>query len=145
MQDTNQKESIRPMESLLVLMASGYCLVITFMLWMSVSAYQPMWPLPAFYFVEMAALSILSAYTFTQRHQVGKIIVWVAAGITSVFSLAGAMTVGFFYLPIALIFAFVAITSDLRNKQPIATHLGICLMAGLGQVALMFAAIRFLN
>ena len=145
MQDPNQNVSIRPMENLLSLITAGYCLVITFILWMSVSSYQSTWPLPALYFVEMAALSILGPFTFSKRYRAGIIINWVVVGIIGVFSLVGAMTVGFFYLPIALIFAFISITFDLRNKEPIATHLSICIIAALIQVVMMTAAIRLLN
>jgi uncharacterized membrane protein len=43
-----------------------------------------------------------------------------------------------------LIFAFISITSDVRNKQHIAVHLGVCLIAVVVQAALMLAAIRLL-
>jgi hypothetical protein len=145
MQSPDQNNSIRPLENILALMAAGYCLLITIMIWRSVSIYQPMWPLPGLYFIEMGVFSVLGAYAFTQHYRIGKVISWGVAGITSIFSLAGAMTVGMFYLPIALIFALISTTSDLRNKQSISLHLGICFLAGLGQVILMIAAIRLLN
>jgi hypothetical protein len=74
----------------------------------------------------------------------GKVITWGAVGIFSAFSILGAWSVGFFYLPVAIIFGVIAIRSDLRDKQPIAAHAGVCLIAGIVQVVLMLAAIRLL-
>jgi hypothetical protein len=54
------------------------------------------------------------------------------------------MSVGFFYLPVAIIFGAIAILPDIRNKQPVALHFGVCLIAGIVQVVLMLAAIRLL-
>jgi hypothetical protein len=54
------------------------------------------------------------------------------------------MSIGFFYLPVAVILTVVAIRSDLRNKQHIAAHIGVCLIAGIVQVVLMLAAIHIL-
>jgi hypothetical protein len=52
--------------------------------------------------------------------------------------------VGFFYLPVALVFAVISLTSDIRNKGSILLHLGIFAITGIVQAALMLAAIRLL-
>ena len=101
-----------------------------------------MWPLPALYFIEMVVLSIISAFIFVRGNPRDQFITWATAGVISAFSILGALSVGFFYLPVALIFAVISVTSAVRNKQPITTHLGIFLIAGIAQLALMFAAIR---
>jgi len=104
-----------------------------------------MWPLPALYFLEMAALSVVCALlVFLNGNPLGHFITWGTVGIFTGFSVLGAFSVGFFYLPVAILFAVIAIRSDLRNKQHLAAHIAVCLIAGLLQVALMLAAIHLL-
>jgi hypothetical protein len=73
-----------------------------------------------------------------------RVLPYIAAGVFMAFVILGAFSVGFFYLPVALIFAIISITSDIRNKQHLPAHLGICLAAGLIQAAWMLLAIRWL-
>jgi len=122
-----------------------FCLVLTAILWVSISAYQSLWPLPALYFIEMAALAVVCALlVFFNGDPRGQFIIWGSLGIFIAFSILGALSVGFFYLPVAIIFGVIAILSDIREKQPVALHLGVCLIAGIVQVILMLAAIRLL-
>jgi protein-S-isoprenylcysteine O-methyltransferase Ste14 len=100
-----------------------------------------MFPLPALYFIEMLALSLLNAYTFFRSDPRDRSLAWGAVGAISAFSILGAFSVGFFFLPVALLFAIISITSDIRSKQPLLARLGICLLAGLIQAGLMFAII----
>ena len=138
---TKQTIIISPWERVLAILAAVLCLTITILLWLSVSAYQAMWPLPALYFIEIATLSIISAFMFVRGDPRGQFITWSAAGIIGVFSILAAFSVGFFYLPVALIFAVISVTSSVRNQKPITAHLGIFLIAGIAQLALMLAAI----
>jgi hypothetical protein len=145
MQVTRQTTINSPLERFLAILAAVICLIITILFWWSVSAYQPMWPLPGLYFIEMVALSIISAFIFVSGDARDQFITWGTAGVISAFSILGALSVGFFYLPVALIFAVISVTSTVRNKQRITAHLGIFLIAGIAQMALMFAAIRLLD
>ena len=137
-------ETIHPFERILANAAISICLVITVILWWSVSRLQSMWPLPGLYFIEMAALSVACAWAFIHGNPRGKWITWGAAGIIGAFSIVGAFSVGFFYLPVALIFGGIAIASDIRYKQKIGLHIGIFIIGGIVQAALMFVAIRLL-
>lgn len=140
--------NIRPttlFERILAVLAAVICLLTTGFLWWSVSAVQSIWPLPSLYFVEVAILGLLGAIAFIRGGSRGKFITWAAAGALIGFAILGALSVGFFYLSVALIFAAISITSDLRNRQPLAAHLGVCLLAGLVQVALMLALIQVLH
>jgi hypothetical protein len=92
----------------------------------------------------MVALSIISTFAFFRGDPRDKFITWGAIGVIGAFSMVGAFSVGFFYLPVALIFAIISVTSDVRNKQHILAHLGICLIAGIAQGILMFAIIRLI-
>ena len=142
MQVTKETITTSPFERFLAILGAVLCLGVTIALWLSLSAYQNMWPLPGLYFIEMVTLSIISTFLFVRSDPRDKFITWVAAGVISVFSILGALSIGFFYLPVALIYAVISVTSDVRNKQNITAHLGIFLIAGIAQVASMFAAIR---
>jgi hypothetical protein len=136
----HQNRTTRPFEALLISLGAVYCLIVTILIWRSVSAYQNMWPFPGLYFMEMVLASLLGAFAFIRGFAAS--LTWGAAGILSAFSLAGAMSVGFFYLPVALIFAALSTATDLRGKRPIMAHLGIFLIAGLAQTALILVAIQ---
>jgi hypothetical protein len=135
----------RPLERILAIAGLIACLVVTAILWVGISAQQPMWPLPGLYFIEMAVLSMVCAFiAFGNGDPRGQFVLWGAVGIFTGFSILGAMSVGFFYLPVAIIFGAIAILSDIRIKQPVVLHFGVCLIAGIVQVVLMLAAIRLL-
>ena len=138
-------KTTRPLERILAIAGLIACLVVTAILWLGISAQQPMWPLPGLYFIEMAVLSMVCALlAFGNGNSRGQFILWGAVGIFIAFSILGAMSVGFFYLPVAIIFGAIAILSDIRKKQPIATHLGVGLLAGIVQVVLMLMVIHLL-
>jgi hypothetical protein len=103
-----------------------------------------MWLLPGLYFIEMVALSLISTFIFVRGDPHGSLITWLAAGAIIAFSILGAFSVGFFYLPVALLLGVISITWDVRNKQHILAHLGIFLIAGLGQSILMLGANQLL-
>lgn len=145
MQISKQTTSTHPLERFLAILGAVVCLIITIPIWWSLSTYQSMWPLPGIYFLEMVLLSILNAFMVIRGSPHHRSILWATVGVFIIFSVLGAFSVGFFYLPVALIFAVLAITLDVRKKQHVAAHLGICLIAGLAQAVLMFAAIRLLN
>ena len=140
---TKQTIITSPWERFLAILAAVLCLIITILVWLSVSSYQAMWPLPALYFLEIVTLSILSAFMFVRGDPWGPFLTWVAAGVIGVFSILAALSVGMFYFPFALIFAILSITSDVRNKKHIPAHLGTFFLAGIAQFALilMLAAI----
>jgi hypothetical protein len=142
---TSGTKTTRTLDRFLAIAGMVICLVLTAILWVSISANQSIWPLPGLYFIEMAALSVVVALlVFFDASPLGPFITWGALGIFIAFTILGAWSVGFFYLPVVIIFGVIAILFDVRYKQPIAAHIGVCLLAGLLQVALMLAAIRLL-
>ena len=145
MQVKRQTTMPSPLERFLAILGAVFCLIITIILWLSLGAHQNMWPLPALYFIEMVVLSIISAFIFVRGDPRDQFITWGTAGVIGAFSILGAFSVGFFYLPVALVFAVLSVTSAVRNKQRIAAYSGIFLIAGIAQSALMFAAIRWLD
>jgi hypothetical protein len=130
-----------PAERFFAILGALACLGITIPIWLSVSAYQSMWPLPALYLIEMVAVSIFTALLVLRGGRKAVLAPWVAAGILTAFSILGAFSVGFFYLPSALIFGLLAVFSDVRRKGPILGHLGLGVVAGLAKAALMLAVV----
>jgi hypothetical protein len=141
MQVTKETITTSPLERFLAILGAVLCLGITIALWLRVSAYQAMWPRPGLYFIEIVTLSLSGAFLFLLEDPLGPFVTWAAAGVIGVCSYLGAMTIGFFYLPIALLFAVISVTSDVRNKQHIPAHLGIFIIAGIAQWVSMLAAI----
>jgi hypothetical protein len=144
MKDASQTTPTQLFERILAFIGAVICLIVTIIIWWSISAQQSMWPLPGLYFMEMVALSIMSTFLFIRGNARDKILIWGAVGAIIGFSILGALSVGFFYLPVALIFFIVSITSDVRNKQRIAVHLGVCVITAVVQAAMMLTAIRLL-
>jgi hypothetical protein len=137
------KESIvtSPLERFLAIFAVVGCLILTIVLWVSISSYQAMWPLPGLYFLEIVILSIVSGFMAARGDPRAPYLTWGTAGVIGVFSILAALSVGMFYFPVALLFAVLSVSSDVRNKKNIPAHLGVFLMAGIAQFALILAAI----
>ena len=142
MQDARQNVMVSRLERILAILAAVVCLAITLVFWFTISPYQSMWPLPGLYFVEMVSLSFISTFIFVRGDPRGSLMTWVAAGVLSAFSFLGALSVGCFYVPVALMFSVISLTWDVRNKQNKPARLGIFLIAGIVQSALMWAAIE---
>ena len=141
MQIARETVVISRLEQILAIVAAIVCLIITLIFWFSISPYQGMWPLPGLYFVEMVSLSFISTFVFVRGDPRGSLMTWVAAGVISAFSILGALSVGCFYLPVALMFGVIAIIWDVRNKEHISRHLGIFVLTGIVQSVLMLVAI----
>jgi hypothetical protein len=133
------------LETFLAILGAAACLIITIVIWRSLSSYQSMWPLPALYLVELPAVSIIAAWMLARSGHTAVLVSWAAAGILFAFSIVGAWSVGFLYLPVAFIFGVVSVSSDARTRHPFATHLGVFLLAAVAQAAIMFAVIRLLS
>ncbi|HEX8991837.1 MAG TPA: hypothetical protein VF784_09170 [Anaerolineales bacterium] len=132
------------LERILAVLAAAACLLLTIGIWRSVSAVQGMWPLPGLYFVELPAVGILSALLFVGRHRSSAMSAWVATGIYFAFTVLGVLSVGLFYLPIAVMFLMVAVVATVRQEQPVLRGLGALVAAALAQAVLMGIFIRLL-
>ena len=142
MQVARQSVRVSRLERILAILTAVVCLIITLVFWFSISPYDSRWPLPGFYFVEIVSLSFISTFIFVRGDPRGSLMTWVAAGVISAFSFLGALSVGCFYLPVALMFNVISLTWDVRNKQNRPARLGIFLIAGIVQSVLMLVVIR---
>ncbi len=133
------------LERVLAVLAAAGCLFLSIGLWRTISANQPMWPLPGFYFVELAAIGILSALLFLGDHRFSATVGWVVSGIYVAFVLLGAFSVGLFYLPIAIMFMMVAVLATVRQEHSILRGLGALLLGAMGQAILIGLGLRLVQ
>jgi hypothetical protein len=149
MQDiSSHTTSTRKLERLLAVIGTAICLIVSALIWQVVSRQQPMWPLPDLYLLEMLAASVLGTWGIwsngSRQSPLRGILIWVVAGVLFAFVIMGAFSIGFFFTPVAGLFAIAAILSDRRQAHNLIVHLGVGLAAALVQAALMLAVIRLL-
>ena len=135
---------MHPLERFLAILGAILCATITLVLWVDFSAYQAIWPMPGLYFLELPGLTILCALLVLAGKPRAGMFTWACAGGLVAFMLLGAFSVGFFYLPVVLVFISLGIVMLIKRKGPVALHLFVFMLAGVLQAALMLAAIRIL-
>lgn len=100
--------------------------------------------MPGLYFLELPVVTVVVALAFAIEAQSRSLVAWAALGIITAFSILGAFSIGMAYVPVALLLAILAVSSDLREGQPLTIHVGVCLVAAMAQAALMLLAVRML-
>jgi hypothetical protein len=131
-------------ERVLAILGAATCLTVTTVVWLSVTRQQEMWPLPAFYFIEVVALSVVAAWGIFRADQAGGLLAWAVIGALVGFSIMGALSVGFFYLPVAALLSVAALRLDRQDWRRRPLHLGLALVTAVAQAALMLSLIRVL-
>ena len=130
---------VRPIERIVALLNGVAIVFITVPIWRSVAASQPIWPFPAWYFIELVAVGVLGAAAFWFGAPFRTVAAWAAAGIFAAFVVLGAFSVGLAYLVPALLFLALAIVAVAPYPRRILAHLGVFLAAAAAQTAIMFA------
>jgi len=120
------------------------CLIVSVRVWQVVSDQQPMWPLPGPYVIEMIAVSCIGLLGIVRDDQFGAMMAWISAGVLFAFVVMGAWSIGFLYLPVALLLVVAAVTADRRHRYRLSLHLVLVVIAAIAQVAVMLVAIRLL-
>jgi hypothetical protein len=133
---------MRKIESILSITAFLFCLAVTIFLWKALEVNQPLWPFPALYFIEMAVLSSIVPLANIRNWKMARMVIWAIAGLFIGFVILGVLSVGVIYYPIALLILVVAILMEIRSKGNLLLDLGICLLAGVVQVALMLLILQ---
>lgn len=134
----------RTFERVLASLALGVCVITIARIWQAVGAYQPLWLLPALYFLEIVALSVLAwlALVPTQELPSRRIAAaWCVVGALSGFVVLGLWSIGLFLAPTVFLFALTTLFAERRHVNLIPAHLALCLLAGLIQAAVMFMII----
>ena len=128
-----------PIERLAAVFCAAACIVITILVWRSVSSSQNTWPFPALYFLELMLLGMAVALAFLRPSQSRAVVAMAASGVLAAFSMLGAWTVGLVYVPAALAALIAGLAAEVRNKGSILAHAGVFLIAALAQAAVMLA------
>jgi hypothetical protein len=106
--------------------------------------HQELFPLPALYLLEMIAASLVAAIgTFKEGERWGRSI-WAAGGIIAAFVLMGGFSIGFFFIPTAILVLIAALLSWRRHHTQFLIAAITYSVAFAMQIILMFAAIRIL-
>jgi hypothetical protein len=141
METKSEIDRVHPVERFMAMLVAGASLGITAVLWWSISRYQPMWPLPALYFIEVVLLCFLSAWLFSRGRQVGMRFVWAVVGALFIFSFLGALSVGVFFLAFPVVLFSISLSNDIRNRGNVLVHFGMLFIGGLIQLAIMLGAV----
>jgi hypothetical protein len=126
-------------EQILAILGAVLCLSITILVWRTISVYQSMWPAPGLYFIEISAVCMAAAALLFRTGPAARAAVWVSAGIVLAFSLLAALSVGAYYLPVALLLILAGLAADIRARQSMFVHVGLFFAAGLLQAAFILA------
>jgi len=106
--------------------------------------HQEIFPLPAFYLLEMIAMSLVAAISAFKEGELWNKVVWAAGGIITAFVLMGAWSIGFFFIPTTVLIFITAILSWQRHQTQFLIAAITFTVAFVAQIILMFAAIRVL-
>jgi hypothetical protein len=105
-----------------------------------------LFPLPGLYLLELISVSVAATFATFQTRSPEEfdwgLIIWAAAGIFLSFSILGAWSIGFFFLPSALLLLLSGVLSDHRRGRNILLHVGMGLLAGTMQAVIMLNAYR---
>jgi hypothetical protein len=132
------------LERVLAAVAAAICLIVTVIVWATVGQQQDIWLLPALYLLEVAAASLLGLWGIYRHDAAGSLLAWATAGVLFGFTILGALSVGFFYLPVAGLLGLAALWQDRQDWSRLPLHLGLALLAAVAQAALMLSLIRVL-
>ncbi len=134
--------TMRKIELFLAFFASIACLGLTTWLAGSIASYQPLWPFPALYLLELVILGVIALYSSLRDSPAAGLVIWAIAGLFLAFVVLGGFSIGLYYFPIVLLFAMVAILSDIRHKKNILPHLGSLFLGVIVQTGLVFLVIQ---
>jgi hypothetical protein len=145
---TPNTKTTRSLERFLALVGTAVCLIVCVRIWQVLSVSQPMWPLPGLYLLEMIVMSFIGLFGIVRgdaEHSTGAAaLTWAAIGVFLAFTVMAAWSIGFLFLPVAVIFMITAILADQRRHRNLVVHLGVGVIAAIAQVALILIVIRLL-
>jgi hypothetical protein len=120
------------------------CIIITAVIGSSLASLQNIWLLPGAYFLEITIGAMAGFLAVLTRHPGASKVLWIYCGTLLVFILMASFSVGFFFIPVLVIFGVVSILLDLKQKKLLPAHLGLFFCGLILQLVLMLA-ILWLN
>lgn len=144
---TPVKKSTRLLERILSGTAIAVCLIECLWIGRALSQQQPIWPLPAFYLIEVGIVSIICWLSILRSGATSSLfspsVTWAMVGVLAAFVVMGLWSIGLLFVSVTLLFAIATILVDYRQNNSIFLNLGVGALAALVQVALMLLALRF--
>ena len=131
-------------ERTIAILGAALCLLLTWRIWSLVAAAQDIWLLPALYFIELTAFSLVCAFLYAVSSPSRHILTWATVGVLTAFSLLGAWTVGLYYVPVAGLFLILAAGDDLRRGGKLWMHAGIGMIAAVAEASVILLLARFM-
>lgn len=141
MKKINPQEGSNRIEVFISGVGSVVCILTTDLIWSSLAPVQGLWLLPGLYFVELMLGAVTCFLAYLRKVPQAAGFSWAYSGLLIVFILLASFSVGFLYLPVLLIFGGLSIYSIFRRKPGLLKPLGIFLVSGLVQLALMLVLV----
>ena len=152
-QNIEPKETkTQPLERFLAIAAAAVCLIASLRLGQVVwqvayssgpgAAETAANPLPGLYVLEMLMLSgvgLIGAFRDWTKA------IWAVAGAVVAFSVMGAWSIGFAFLPTAVLFTLAAILATRRKRQNLVANVLVWVCAGIVQASMMLIVIRIVE
>ncbi len=129
-------------ERWMVILGAGFSLVVTLGVWGSLAPAQPIWPLPAVYFVELLTLALVTCGLSLSTHRLAAPAAWLTTGAHWAFSFLARLSVGVLFAPVALVFGVAALAFSLRAKAGLFRGFALAVLAGLAQTGLILMMAR---
>ena len=131
-------------ERYLALLAAAVCSLISIRVFRLVGSMQPVWPFPALYLVEVTSLTWVGAWVLIRERPGSAAVVCAVAGVLTGFSILGAWTIGFFYVPVVLLLGIAGGWATWRRRSPLPVGLASFAVGFAGEVVLMLAILQML-
>ena len=142
-------KTTRSPERVLAVLGVVICVGVVARVWDVIGRQQPLLPLPGLYLLELIVASLASLVGIFQAEAKQSAVIdalsWIASGVFMAFVMMGAWSIGFLFLPVTLICVTAAIRVDRRLHRNLLGHIGIAILAAVGQAAFMLVAIRLLD
>ena len=135
---------MRKAEVFLSSFAALACAGLTIYLWGWISTFQPLWPFPALYLIELVLLAFLAWYFSFRDLPRSAMVIWGITGVFLAFAILASFSIGLFYYPFVVFYAAIALLVDLRQKRISWTHIGMLFVGGLVQAALIVLILQLI-
>ncbi len=124
-------------------LAALTCLILTIRIWQVVGEYQPMWPLPAGYLIEVLTLTMAAALLRGLGSTVGPWLTWMAFGALGAFAVLGMFSVGAAYVPICVLLLASGALAGWRQPRRLPLYVACAITAALVQAGIVLAVARW--
>jgi hypothetical protein len=133
-------------ERVLSIIGTVICLAAVIYVGWILSPYEPIWPLPGLYLVELVAVCSLGTW---ETWRLGKspvtwpgLFVWLGIGILYAFVVMGVFSVGLLFLPVAILFIIVGLNSARKAGYSLLSRCALGVTVAIAQSSMMLIIVR---